>query len=206
MTEWSEVMGMATKSPGKTREKLVRSAMELFAKKGFDKTTVDEIVAKAGVAKGTFYLYFKSKDDLIKELAFEVMPIMAMPSLNDPYITVSFPTLESYLHQLGREFLDFYSESYRAEIFFHMLSVRERMKSVNEIYRQACSELLREGARRITAYVKVGFEDALISFQVFIASLMHYLNARECIGLSDEQYLRRVVRVVLNHLRLSVSV
>ncbi|GAB6135865.1 TetR/AcrR family transcriptional regulator [Thermococcus prieurii] len=197
---------MATKSPGKTREKLVSSAMELFAKKGFDKTTVDEIVAKAGVAKGTFYLYFKSKDDLIKELAFEVMPIMAMPSLNDPYITVSFPTLESYLLQLGKEFLEFYSESYRAEIFFHMLSVRERMKSIDEIYRQSCSELLREGARRITAYVKVGFEDALIAFQVFIASLMHYLHAKECIGLSGEHYLRRIVKVVLNHLRLSASV
>ncbi|WP_099210037.1 TetR/AcrR family transcriptional regulator [Thermococcus henrietii] len=197
---------MATKSPGKTREKLVSSAMELFAKKGFDKTTVDEIVARAGVAKGTFYLYFKSKDDLIKELAFEVMPIMAMPSLNDPYITVSFPTLESYLLQLGEEFLEFYSESYRAEIFFHMLSVRERMKSIDEIYRQSCSELLREGARRITAYVKVGFEDALIAFQVFIASLMHYLHAKECIGLSGEHYLRRIVKVVLNHLRLSASV
>ncbi|EEB73448.1 transcriptional regulator, TetR family [Thermococcus sp. AM4] len=199
-------MGMATKSPGKTRGKLVASAMELFAKKGFDKTTVDEIVARAGVAKGTFYLYFKSKDDLIKELAFEVMPIMAMPSLNDPYITVSFPTLESYLLQLGKEFLDFYSESYRAEIFFHMLSVRERMKSIDEIYRQACSELLREGARRITAYVKVGFEDALIAFQVFVASLMHYLHAKECLGFPKEHYLKKIVNVVLNHLRLSASV
>jgi len=206
MTKWSEVVGMATKSPGKTRERLVSAAMELFARKGFDKTTVDEIVARAGVAKGTFYLYFKSKDDLIKELAFEVMPIMAMPSLNDPYITVSSPTLESYLLRLGREFLDFYSNSYRAEIFFHMLSVRERMKSIDEIYRQACSELLREGARRITAYVKVGFEDALIAFQVFLASLMHYLHARECLGFSKEHYLKKTVEVVLNHLRLSASV
>ena len=206
MTSRSEGIGMATKSPGKTREKLVSAAMELFAKKGFDKTTVDEIVARAGVAKGTFYLYFKSKDDLIKELAFEVMPIMAMPSLNDPYITVSFPTLESYLLQLGKEFLDFYSESYRAEIFFHMLSVRERMKSIDEIYRQACSELLREGARRITAYVKVGFEDALIAFQVFVASLMHYLHAKECLGFPKEHYLKKIVNVVLNHLRLSASV
>ncbi len=197
---------MATKSPGKTREKIVSSAMELFARKGFDKTTVDEIVAKAGVAKGTFYLYFKSKDDLIKELTFETMPIMAMPSLNDPYITVSFPTLESYLLQLGKEFLEFYSENYRAQIFFHMLSLRERMKSVNEIYSQSCSELLREGARRITAYVKVGFEDALIAFQIFIASLMHYLHAKECLGFSQEYYLKKVVGAVLNHLRLSVSV
>ena len=199
-------MGMVTKSPGKTREKLVSAAMELFAKKGFDKTTVDEIVARAGVAKGTFYLYFKSKDDLIKELAFEVMPIMAMPSLNDPYITVSFPTLESYLLQLGREFLEFYMDNYRAEIFFHMLSVRERMKSIDEIYRQSCSELLREGARRITAYIKVGFEDALIAFQVFLASLMHYLHSKDCLGFSREHYLRKAVEVVLNHLRLSASV
>ncbi|WP_461863669.1 TetR/AcrR family transcriptional regulator [Thermococcus sp.] len=197
---------MATKCPGKTREKLVNAAMELFASKGFDKTTVDEIVAKAGVAKGTFYLYFKSKEDLIKELAFEVMPIMAMPSLNDPYITVSFPTLESYLLQLGKEFLDFYSQDYRAEIFFHMLSVRERLKNIDEIYSQSCSELLREGARRITAYVKVGFEDALIAFQMFLASLMHYLHARECLGFSGEHYLRKVVQAVINHLKFSTSV
>ncbi|ASJ01434.1 TetR/AcrR family transcriptional regulator [Thermococcus gorgonarius] len=197
---------MSTKSPGKTREKLVSAAMELFAKKGFDKTTVDEIVAKAGVAKGTFYLYFKSKDDLIKELAFEVMPIMAMPSLNDPYITLSYPTLESYLLQLGKEFLDFYSENYRADIFFHMLSVRRRMKSLNEIYSQSCSELLREGARRITAYVKVGFEDALIAFQMFLASLMHYLHAGDCLGFSREHYLKKVISAVIHHLKLSASV
>ncbi|WP_297507274.1 TetR/AcrR family transcriptional regulator [Thermococcus sp.] len=197
---------MSTKSPGKTREKLVSAAMELFARKGFDKTTVDEIVAKAGVAKGTFYLYFKSKDDLIKELAFEVMPIMAMPSLNDPYITLSYPTLESYLLQIGREFLDFYSENYRAEMFFHMLSVRKRMKSLDDIYSQSCSELLREGARRITAYVKVGFEDALIAFQMFLASLMHYLHAGECLGFSREHYLKKVILAVINHLKLSASV
>jgi len=197
---------MKGKSAGKTRERLVSAAMELFAKKGFDKTTVDEIVARAGVAKGTFYLYFKTKEELIKEIAFEVMPIMAMNSLNDPYITVSFPTLESYLLQLGKEFLDFYSENYRAELFFHMISVRTRFKSINDIYHQACSELLREGARRITAYVKVGFEEALIAFQVFVASLMHYLHAKECLGFSREYYLKKSVGVVLSHLRLSANV
>ncbi len=196
---------MSTKSPGKTREKLVSAAMELFARNGFDKTTVDEIVAKAGVAKGTFYLYFRSKDDLIKEIAFEVMPIMAMPSLGDPYITVSYPNLGDYLIQLGREFLEFYSENYRAEIFFHMLSIRKRMKGIDEIYSQSCSELLREGARRITAYVKVGFEDALIAFQMFIASLMHYLHSRECLGFSDEHYLQKVVPVIINNLKIASS-
>jgi len=194
------------KNPGKTRERIVQVATELFANKGFDRATVDEIVARAGVAKGTFYLYFKSKEDLIKEIAFDVMPIMAMPSLQDPYITVNYPTLESYLVQLGKEFLSFYSKGYRAELFFHMLSLRRRMPAVDEIYKQACSELLREGARRISAYIKVSFEDALISFQIFLASLIHYFHARECLGFSEEHFLKQVVKVVLNHLRLSVSV
>jgi len=194
------------KNPGKTRERIVRVATELFANKGFDRATVDEIVAKAGVAKGTFYLYFRSKEDLIKEIAFDVMPIMAMPSLQDPYITVNYPTLESYLIHLGKEFLSFYSKGYRAELFFHMLSLRRRMPAVDEIYKQACSELLREGARRISAYIKVSFEDALISFQIFLASLIHYFHARECLDFSEEYFLKRVVRVVLHHLKLSVSV
>ncbi|NPA47252.1 MAG: TetR/AcrR family transcriptional regulator [Thermococci archaeon] len=197
---------MGMKNPGKTRERIVRVATELFANKGFDRATVDEIVAKAGVAKGTFYLYFRSKEDLIKEIAFDVMPIMAMPSLQDPYITVNYPTLESYLIHLGKEFLSFYSKGYRAELFFHMLSLRRRMPAVDEIYKQACSELLREGARRISAYIKVSFEDALISFQIFLASLIHYFHARECLDFSEEYFLKRVVRVVLHHLKLSVSV
>ncbi len=197
---------MASKSPGKTRERIVQVATELFASKGFDRATVDEIVAKAGVAKGTFYLYFKSKEDLVKEIAFDVMPIMAMPSLQDPYITVNYPTLESFLIQLGKEFLSFYSQGHRAELFFHMLSLRRRIPSIDEIYKQSCSELLREGARRISAYIKVGFEDALISFQIFIASLIHYFHARECLGFSEDYFLKRVVRVLLNNLKLSVSV
>ncbi|HHU05279.1 MAG TPA: TetR/AcrR family transcriptional regulator [Clostridiales bacterium] len=48
-----------------TMRKLFDSAAVLFSKYEFDDVTVDAIVESAGVAKGTFYLYFKSKDALI---------------------------------------------------------------------------------------------------------------------------------------------
>jgi AcrR family transcriptional regulator len=44
------------------------AAAALFIDKGFDATTVDDIVAKAGVAKGTFYHYFATKTDVILAL------------------------------------------------------------------------------------------------------------------------------------------
>lgn len=49
----------------KTRRKLFDCAAQLFNQYTFDEVTVDKIVETAGVAKGTFYIYFESKDALI---------------------------------------------------------------------------------------------------------------------------------------------
>lgn len=48
----------------KVREKIIDSAVECFARTGFDKTKMDEIANASEVSKGTLYLYFKSKEDL----------------------------------------------------------------------------------------------------------------------------------------------
>ncbi len=47
------------------RLKLVAAATELFIKQGYRKTSVDEVARRAGVAKGTVYLYFKTKGELL---------------------------------------------------------------------------------------------------------------------------------------------
>lgn len=50
------------------REELMDAAQHLFLEKGFVATSVAEIVAAADVAKGTFYLYFQTKDDVLAAL------------------------------------------------------------------------------------------------------------------------------------------
>ncbi len=47
---------------------LFQTAFDLFRNKGFAKTTISDIVEQAGLAKGTFYLYFKDKYDLRNKL------------------------------------------------------------------------------------------------------------------------------------------
>ena len=47
---------------------LLRTAFEFFTTKGFSKTSISDIAGKAGVAKGTFYLYFKDKYDIRNRL------------------------------------------------------------------------------------------------------------------------------------------
>jgi TetR/AcrR family fatty acid metabolism transcriptional regulator len=56
------------KRVGNKRERILHAAVRVFAKKGFHATRVSEIAAAAGVADGTIYLYFKSKDELLVAL------------------------------------------------------------------------------------------------------------------------------------------
>jgi AcrR family transcriptional regulator len=50
------------------RERILLSAMELFANRGFGNTSVRAIAKCAGVSQGLMYIYFKSKDDLLKAI------------------------------------------------------------------------------------------------------------------------------------------
>src|SRR5262252_5216758 len=53
---------------GDKRERILRAAVKVFAKNGFHATRVSEVAKAAGVADGTIYLYFKSKDELLVAL------------------------------------------------------------------------------------------------------------------------------------------
>ena len=50
---------------------LIEAALELFVEKGFAATRVDEVAARAGVSKGTLFLYFPSKEELFKAVVRE---------------------------------------------------------------------------------------------------------------------------------------
>src|SRR3990172_3799221 len=53
------------KSADERRKDILDAALDLFTKKGFNETTVDDIASGAGVAKGTIYLYFPSKEHIL---------------------------------------------------------------------------------------------------------------------------------------------
>ena len=53
----------------RTRRKIMDAAEKLISERGFDNVTVDEITAEAGVSKGSFYTYFKRKEDVVGEIA-----------------------------------------------------------------------------------------------------------------------------------------
>ncbi len=58
----------ATQKRDERRAQLVAAAREIFGEKGYHEATVDDITRRAGVAKGTFYLYFSEKKEIYYDL------------------------------------------------------------------------------------------------------------------------------------------
>lgn len=50
------------------KKELIKIAYELFITKGYENTSVDEIIEKAGIAKGTYYYHFESKEQMLEEV------------------------------------------------------------------------------------------------------------------------------------------
>ena len=97
-------MSVAEKKTAK-KGKLLEAAFELFTLKGINPTAIDEVVKRAGVAKGTFYLYFKDKWDLLEQIVImkcretvgEVLKSMA-----DEFESDELPTEEKIIIFLDR--------------------------------------------------------------------------------------------------------
>ena len=60
----------------KTKRKIFETSMELFAKKGYDATSVEEITSVVGVAKGTLYYHFSSKEEIFNFLVEEGIKLL----------------------------------------------------------------------------------------------------------------------------------
>lgn len=64
---------MARKPEGDKRRQILDAAVSVFAKKGYFTARVRDVASAAGVADGTIYLYFKSKEDIIVSLFADVL-------------------------------------------------------------------------------------------------------------------------------------
>jgi TetR/AcrR family transcriptional regulator, fatty acid metabolism regulator protein len=138
---------MARKRVGNKRERIIAAAAKLFGEKGYHDTTTAEIAESAGVAAGTIYIYFSSKEELLVAV-FEEFLGRHMERLREGVSQEATPgnKLRRML-TLGLQLMQDYPES--AQIFLSQLRqstqmIRTVSKRSSRAYRDVIEEVVTE--------------------------------------------------------------
>lgn len=135
----------------KTRQKLVEVARELFARKGLEATTMNDIAANSGKGRRTLYTYFRNKEEIyaavietelerLSERIYEVASIEAEPE--QKVLTLIYTHLSVIKEVVTR------NGSLRAEFFRNIWLVEKVRRQFDEEERNILRRVLEEGIAR----------------------------------------------------------
>ena len=201
-------MGKIDTNKQQKESSLLKTAFEFFTTKGFSKTSISDIVGRAGVAKGTFYLYFKDKYDIRNRLVAHkssqlltnavkaLSPGLEQMEFEDKIISI----LDNILGQLNenQSLLTFISKNLSWGLFKNTYSapIAEDDVDFREIYRTMLED------------APCKFRDPEIMLFMIIeltSSTCHQaiLNKEPCDIESLKPYLFQTVRLIINNHKLS---
>jgi AcrR family transcriptional regulator len=142
---------MARKRVGNKRGRIIGAAAKFFGEKGYHNTTTAEIAEAAGVAAGTIYIYFSSKEELLVAV-FEEFLGVHMDRLREG--VANAPDPEAKIRRLLTLGLDLMEENPdSARIFLSQLRQSTEMikmvaKRSSRAYKDIIEAILEEGVRR----------------------------------------------------------
>ncbi|WP_040829878.1 acyl-CoA-like ligand-binding transcription factor [Nocardia jiangxiensis] len=149
----AETVDRGGRPPSTSARELAEIALELFLRKGFEATSVDEIAAVAGVSRRTFFRYFSTKaDTLWVESAAEVQrfrELLAAAPPDEPY--------DEVLCRVAPQALDYRPGSswalHRATLTLTVPEVQEKATSRHAAWRNAATEFVadRRGGKDLIA-------------------------------------------------------
>ena len=135
------------KSKSEKYHKILNSAGAVFAEHGFYKATISQIAARAGVADGTLYLYFKNKDDILYQyLSFKTDVVFAKMNA----AVAKGTDAESKLRNLIRCHLEEFQRDKNMAIIFqsevrYLRDIESQVKDISKMYLDLLSDIIEQG-------------------------------------------------------------
>ena len=134
----------------KTKRKIFETSMKLFAEKGYDATSIEEITATVGVAKGTLYYHFSSKEEIFAFLVEEGVKLLKNSiSIKTDKLTNSVDKIRAIV--LIQIKVLFKYESFMTIILSQIWGTSQRSKMCRDYifeYIQKIEEIVKEGIKK----------------------------------------------------------
>lgn len=196
------------------KKSILKAAREIFFRKGFMDSTVEEIAAKCGLAKGTIYLYFKSKEDIYVSIMAEGLNL-----LKKDMEKVSGLDLRSdrLIGVLVHGYYDFYKRNKKYFRMMFLSSQPDVRSSVSEGLLNNSIAVGNDCIQIVSDVIKKGVADGLfrkvdhwaaanILWAMVNGIIMSYeedpIYRDEIVGIGLKEILNESIDLVLNGLRV----
>jgi len=159
---------------------IVAAALEVFVERGFEATKLADVARKAGVTKGTVYLYFESKEALFKAVVREtIVPVIAQGEALARSFTGSARAL---VERLVREYWRLVGETALAGIPKLMMAEAATFPELTRFYYE---EVVTRGHRLMAGVIERGIKNGefrpvnvMVAAKLAMSPLMHAVVAR----------------------------
>ena len=176
-------MKRITKDPEIRKNELIDIASKLFMKKGYEETSVSDIVKKAKVAQGTFYYYFESKekmlDAIVEKFQNEILVLVEKLAKNK-----QMNAIEKFL-----EILQFKMEisSSGKKFWRYVLSDKNAM-----LHMKFEKELLPKFSKPLSKIIKHGVKEGFFDCKYPEYAALYVLNVNISLGVSGDFYNKSI--------------
>jgi AcrR family transcriptional regulator len=162
---------LAEREESAKRRQIMEGAREVFLAQGFDAASMGEIARKAGVSKGTLYVYFDSKERLFEAIAHEECGAQAETVFSlDP----ADHDVEAVLTRLGRSFVKFLCRPGAMSPLRTVIAISDRMPEIGrEFYETGPAEGVTKLCHYLESQVAAGIltiEDCEVAAAQFLDS------------------------------------
>lgn len=168
--------------------KILKAAVDTFSAKGFERTTVSDIVQAADVAKGTFYLYFQSKHSLVPAISIFLLneTLSAIKNHMNHYESMSIAdiveTMIDETFQVTKTYKNVVVLCYSGLAFEHSL---EKWEEVYEPYYHWFQQVLEKKCPSLVG--KMDIKQA----SIMIINMIEHASERYHFSKDDEPYETR---------------
>ena len=157
-----------------SREIILQTAAEVFARKGYDGARVDEIAVKAQVNKALIYYYFKSKEELLSELFNGVIEGASRLLSNPEFLSVESFADAKRMRRFLDEFIDYLEENQNVIRVMLMESVKR--SPVNDLVFTMIERILEKMGDAITTLSGEHQDAARVNVTEFFTGIMPCIN------------------------------
>jgi len=169
------------------RDKIIEAAMKVFAQHGYFKAPVESIAEEAGTSKGLVFWYFRSKEELMIEVARKALPTDVISECLDEKLEG-----RELLTCIGSKYLEKYKDNEKRLLLVNTLSLANMNELIRKEILGMCYELLNEVGEKVYGTSNV---ENLIKMRMFFGGLLCYA-VNPLTNVRSEEYLETLVNTV----------